>query len=154
MCVFSPSHSATVSVPTVRTFINVNTINMSCPVHSTNLSHSLHLPCLSLYHAASLHSSALHPNIRYKSYPVSVLITFIIPVTIHFISPLYHLRCTFHLSRVIPILVILICIIIPYPITATTVLLPLLSSHSSRLIIILLRIHHTWDTPFMSLMVH
>ena len=100
-------------------------------------------------------SHAFHPpNIWYKSYPVTVLITFIIPVVIRFISPLYHLHCTFHLSHVMPILVILICIIIPYTITATPVLLPLLLSHSSRLIIIILRIHHTWDTPLMSLMAH
>lgn len=59
MCVFSTSHNATVSIPTAVTFINVNTINMSSPVHSTFFTHSLHLPCLSLNHAASLHSSAL-----------------------------------------------------------------------------------------------
>jgi len=137
-----------------RQCVNVHTINMSCPVHSIFFTHftcpaSPSIMLLTYTHQPFFSTShAFHPlNIWHRSYPVTVLITFIIPVVIHFIPPFYHLRCTFHLSHVIPILVILICIIIPYPITATTILLPLLSSHSSRLIIILLRSHHTWDTP-------
>ena len=54
------------------------------------------------------------------SYLVTILITFIVPVVICFVSPHYRLCCAFHLSHVSPILVIFICVIIHYPITTTT----------------------------------